>query len=86
MCQPGHRFYLEAVHQRIDGTVFPIELSANVLRSENRNVILTVIQDTTQRKRAEEERKRTMVGRDRLISCIEQSGFYIYLAVMMIRF
>jgi PAS domain S-box-containing protein len=51
----------ELVGQRKDGTVFDVELSANVIRNDKGNPILLMgaFVDVSQRKRAEEELKRS---------------------------
>jgi len=54
--QPDQRFTLQAVHQRKDGTVFPVEISTGVIRYGGSNVILAIVQDITQRKQADEEK------------------------------
>ena len=43
----------EAVHRRKDGTCFPIEFSASLIRLDGRELILSIDRDITERKRAE---------------------------------
>ena len=45
-------------HKKKDGTVFPVEISAVVLKLENCEFLCGVIRDLTERKCAEEERRR----------------------------
>ncbi len=45
---------LEAVHQRKDGTTFPVEIRAGLIELHGRTLILSLARDTTKRKRAEE--------------------------------
>ena len=42
-------------HRKKDGTIFPVEISANTFTLRNRKVLCGVIRDITERKRAEEE-------------------------------
>jgi PAS domain S-box-containing protein len=42
-------------HRKKDGTIFPVEISANTFTLKNRKVLCGVIRDITERKRAEEE-------------------------------
>ena len=45
----------ETVHQRKDGTSFPVEVSCSGTMIDNREVIICIVRDVTERKRAEEE-------------------------------
>jgi PAS domain S-box-containing protein len=42
-------------HRRKDGTVFPVEISSNLLELGGRKILLAAIRDITERKRAEEK-------------------------------
>jgi PAS domain S-box-containing protein len=53
--QEGQTFIVEAEHQRKDGTIYPVEVSTGIVRYGNRNFILAIVKDITERKRAEEE-------------------------------
>lgn len=44
----------EGLHRRKDGTLFPIEFNAKLVRLD-RDYVVTVVRDTTERKRAEEK-------------------------------
>jgi PAS domain S-box-containing protein len=44
----------EAIHQRKDGSTFPVEVSGRVIRIENKPYIQEIIRDITERKMAEE--------------------------------
>lgn len=45
----------EAVHQRRDGTTFPVEISSLKYRENNRDYIVGIARDITERKKSEEE-------------------------------
>jgi PAS domain S-box-containing protein len=45
-------------HRKKDGTVFPVEITANFFDMHGRKIMLAAIRDITERKRAEEERER----------------------------
>lgn len=47
----------ETVHQRKDGTCFPVEISLRVIDVEGRRLYQAIIRDITERKKAEEELK-----------------------------
>jgi len=51
----GERLREEVTHRRKDGTVFPLEINACVLELGNRNYILAVDRDITERKQTEEQ-------------------------------
>jgi PAS domain S-box-containing protein len=40
-------------HKRKDGSVFPVEITANIVAIQGRDVIITAVRDITERKRAE---------------------------------
>ncbi|NWJ98268.1 MAG: PAS domain S-box protein, partial [Chloroflexi bacterium] len=58
----------ETLHRRKDGTLFPVEVSSHGIELEGEQVLLSVIRDITERKRAEEvlleseERYRSVVN------------------------
>jgi PAS domain S-box-containing protein len=45
-------------HRKKDGTVFPVDITANFFELQGRRIMLAAIRDVTERKRAEEERVR----------------------------
>ncbi len=45
---------VEYVHRRKDGSTFPVEVRAQVLEWEKRSVLLALVRDVTERKRAED--------------------------------
>ncbi len=51
--QPGQRFNYEGEHQRKDGTGYPVVISTGVVRFRHGNFIMAVVQDITERKKAE---------------------------------
>jgi PAS domain S-box-containing protein len=54
----GEHLNEEAEHVRKDGTVFPIEISARLIRINGKPYIQAIDRDITERKRAEEEKVR----------------------------
>ena len=50
----------ETVHRRKDGTLFPVEVSSRGVQIGGDRVLLSIVRDITERKRAEEERKDLM--------------------------
>jgi len=50
----------ETVHRRKDGSSFPVEVSSQGVRIGDDRVLLSVVRDITERKRAEEERERLL--------------------------
>jgi two-component system, cell cycle sensor histidine kinase and response regulator CckA len=48
--------FFETAHRRRDGTVVPVEVSASVLQLSGGMVILSIVRDISERKRAEAER------------------------------
>jgi len=55
LLQPGNTAVFETVHQRADGSVFPVEVSARVITIDRRLYRMEVLRDSTHRKRAEEQ-------------------------------
>jgi len=45
----------EGVHKRKDGTTFPIEVNAKLITQDEKNYLVAVIRDVTERKQAEKE-------------------------------
>jgi PAS domain S-box-containing protein len=66
--QKGYVF--ETVHQRKDGTTFPVEVSTRIIEVEGGNFYQSIIRDITDRKRAEEEIQRTQTFLDSIIENI----------------
>jgi PAS domain S-box-containing protein len=52
--QPGQPVTLNGVHKRKDGTRFPVEVRLGLLQLEDRQVLLALARDITERKEAEE--------------------------------
>jgi PAS domain S-box-containing protein len=50
----GERFTFETVHQRRDGSEFPVEVSTGSVEIEGRRWILSIVRDTSERKRVED--------------------------------
>jgi two-component system cell cycle sensor histidine kinase/response regulator CckA len=66
--QKGLRY--EAIHRRKDGTTFPVEGSIRVIEVEGGRFYQSIIRDITERKRAEEEIRRTHAFLDTIIENI----------------
>jgi len=66
--QKGLRY--EAIHRRKDGTTFPVEGSIHVIEVEGGKFYQSIIRDITERKRAEEEIRRTHAFLDTIIENI----------------
>jgi PAS domain S-box-containing protein len=49
----------ESIHQRADGSVFPVEVSSKGADIGGTRTLISIVRDITQRKRAEEELQRT---------------------------
>ena len=56
--QPDYRSTIQGEHQRKDGEIFPIEVSTGVVRYGDKRLLLAIVQDITERKRAATERER----------------------------
>jgi PAS domain S-box-containing protein len=59
----------EGIHQREDGSTFPVEVSGRVIRIEDKPYIQEIIRDITERKKAEETLRRS---EDRYRTVLEQ--------------
>jgi len=59
----------ESTHIRKDGTTFPAEINLRWLQLEGRQVIVAVVRDVTERKRAEEELQRANRALHALSKC-----------------
>ncbi len=66
--QKGLRY--EAIHRRKDGTTFPVEGSIRVIEVEGGKFYQSIIRDITERKRAEEEIRRTQTFLNTIIENI----------------
>jgi two-component system cell cycle sensor histidine kinase/response regulator CckA len=55
---PGMPITLEGVHRRKDATTFPVEIRLVVFESGGERLMLGVVRDITERKRAEEEQRK----------------------------
>ncbi len=63
-------FVFETVHQRKDGATFPVEASARVLDVEGEKFYQSIIRDISERKKAEEEIRRTQMFLNSIIENI----------------
>ncbi len=54
--EPGEKVLIFAAHKRKDGTVFPVQITSGAAYFGKTKNILSVVQDITERKRAEEEK------------------------------
>ena len=53
--KPGHYITLEGIHQRKDGSTFPVEIRLGRLDLKEKRFLLALARDITERKHAEEE-------------------------------
>ncbi|MEJ2207432.1 MAG: response regulator [Anaerolineae bacterium] len=56
--QPEYRSTIQGEHRRKDGTIFPMEVSTGVVRYGEKNLLLAIVQDITEREQAAAERER----------------------------
>ncbi|MDI7260282.1 MAG: PAS domain S-box protein [Thermodesulfobacteriota bacterium] len=49
---------MKPLHQRKDGTTFPVETSIRVIEVEGKKFYQSIVRDITERKRAEQEREK----------------------------
>ncbi|MHB8203961.1 MAG: hybrid sensor histidine kinase/response regulator [Desulfomonilaceae bacterium] len=74
----------EVMHRRKDGTVFPLEINARLLRLGDHSYTLAIDRDITERKvseaalKASEERMRTLIEVSPIGITIVRQGVYIY--------
>ena len=59
---------LESVHKRKDGTTFPVEINIKVFSLEDREYMVSIARDITQRKAAEEELQKHRKNLERLVT------------------
>lgn len=71
---PGKIETLEVVHQRKDGSTFPVEVRVALIDYEGRKAILGIARDISDRKKAEEDLR---ISENRFRTLFEQSGDYI---------
>ena len=61
MAEAGRKgFLFETIHRRKDGSTFPVEVSSIGTTIDGDRVLLSIVRDITERKRAEEERERLL--------------------------
>ncbi|HDQ45206.1 MAG TPA: PAS domain S-box protein [bacterium] len=54
---PEQRFTFEATHRRKDGTPFPVEVSTGKIHYEDKEILLAIVRDITERKKISEALK-----------------------------
>ncbi|MFH0825402.1 MAG: PAS domain S-box protein [Pseudomonadota bacterium] len=80
----GENLKLEVMHRRKDGSAFPLDINARLLRLGNHKYILAVDRDITERKSAEEalrrseERMRHLIELSPIGIRVARHGRYIY--------
>ena len=79
------RLLFSTVHQRKDGSTYPVEVDLQVIQEEKEPVFVAIIQDETERQRAEqaleerEEHFRSLIENiSDVITVIEQGGRIVY--------
>ena len=77
--KPGEGHTISAEHQRKDGSIFIAEISTSVVQFGERRVILALVQDITERKRAEEALEES---NQRLFTVLNSIDAHIYAADM----
>ncbi len=84
---------LEGIHRRKDGSTFPVEVSLGMLQDENPPLLLAIVRDTTERKKAKEalreseNRFRLFMNRFPGVAFINDPGkFMIYVNSVMSNF
>jgi PAS domain S-box-containing protein len=70
------KLVFETVHQRKNGTTYPVEVNLQLLEFENKKVFLAVIIDITERKKAEEQINQNEKFLDYLIDSIPIPIFF----------
>ena len=73
MCDIGSTTF-EANHRRKDGTVFPVEITANLLQLGNGRFAISFVKDITEQKRIEEALRLTQFSFDKASISIFRSG------------
>src|SRR4051812_46992044 len=58
----------DGVHRRSDGSTFPVEVSSRGEQIDGRRYLVSIIRDTTARRRAEEERERLLATTRRALA------------------
>jgi PAS domain S-box-containing protein len=74
----GPVFY-EARHQRKDGTTFPVEVTGQGAFVAGERVLLSIIRDVTDRKRAEDERDRFFEASIDMMAVANFAGYFVRL-------
>jgi PAS domain S-box-containing protein len=60
-------FVAEAIHQRKDGSTFPVEVSARLIKIEDKQYIQAITRDITERKKTEEEKSTILATMSELV-------------------
>ena len=68
----AHPTTFETRHKSKDGRVFPVEITANFFEYDGTRYIMSLVRDISERKRAEEERRRVAEQRDVLEFAMER--------------
>ncbi len=74
---PGHYVTFEGVQQRKDGTNFPVEVRLSRLDLGDKRLLLSLVRDVTNRKRAENELKKAFEEINELKNRLEEENLYL---------
>ncbi|MCF8095290.1 MAG: sigma 54-interacting transcriptional regulator [Desulfobacteraceae bacterium] len=75
--EPEEYITFGGTHKRKDGTTFPVEVRLGRLDLENQSVILSLMRDVTERKKAEQELKNAFNEIKELKKRLEDENFYL---------
>ncbi|MEO1053738.1 MAG: sigma 54-interacting transcriptional regulator [Bacteroidota bacterium] len=73
--QKSHTF--ETVHQRKDGTTFPVEITNNIFMWEGREFRCSIVRDISERKKKEEELLKALNQVEELKNKLERENIYL---------
>jgi PAS domain S-box-containing protein len=74
---PRHSVTFEGVQRRKDGTIFPVEVRLSRLDSGGKKLLLSLVRDVTDRKRAENDLKKAFEEINELKNRLEEENLYL---------